>query len=386
MSLGGVAGGAINGVFAPLVLRSIAEYPAAIVAACFARPANAETSSDRDRMMDRVVPIALGAAAAAFALLSRARLVPVDFKFLVAAPVLVSYRWLHRPLRFAAGLGAIFLGSQLHPGAAGHVVAQERNFFGVVRVARDPGGEFVQIVHGHTVHGRQSTDPARKREPLTYFHPSGPAGDVFAHAARAFPGARVGVIGLGAGALAAYAQPASAWTFYEINPAVVRMANESFSFLRDAFPDGRGLRIVEGDARLRLQAEPDATFDLLVLDAFSSDAIPAHLLTRQAVALYAAKVTPDGFIAMHVSNRYLDLLAPIARLANDARLRALVRDDRGVTEEMIARGKSPSTWVALARSDRALDGLREAGWTELSAPAGPVWTDDFSNLVSAIRL
>jgi hypothetical protein len=295
-----------------------------------------------------------------------------------------------RPIRFASGLGAIFLAGALHPGPGGAPVHRERNFFGVLQVTNDRGGRFRQIVHGRVVHGRQSLDPARSREPLSYFHPTGPVADVFALFEDRAPPARVAVIGLGAGTMACYARPAQAWTFYEINPAVVRIATDPalFTYLRDCLPDPSALRIELGDARLMLELAPPAAFDLIALDAFSSDAIPVHLLTREAFALYFEKLAEDGVLAAHISNLYLDLAPVLAALADDAGRVAYVREDADVPEALSDRGKSSSTWVAMARSPTPLVDLilRNTGWTPLDRPRGArVWTDAYSDVLSAIR-
>lgn len=184
------------------------------------------------------------------------------------------------------------------------------------------------------------------------------------------------MIGLGVGSLAAYGRPGDTITFFEIDPAVIRVARDPrwFTFLNDC-PAGVP-RIVEGDARLRLADEPEAAFDLLVLDAFSSDAIPMHLLTREALALYRARLKPDGWLIVHLSNRYLGLGPIVGALARDAGMacRGLEDDDAS------APGQEASHWMILARDEAALGPLaRKALWNEPEIPANtPVWTDQRS--------
>ncbi len=384
LALGGVLGGLFNSLVAPLVFAGVAEYPLALVLALLCR------SGPGGRNV--VVPLALGAATAAGVLLARAAGLPPRLgPLLVALPFFANYvLGARRPARFALGLGAILLAATLHPGRLGETLAQTRNFFGVLKVTRDPGGEFVQIVHGRTVHGRQSTRPEHRRVPLAYYHPSGPAGDVFATVAERAPAARIAIIGLGAGALAAYARPGESWTFYEINPAVVEVATDPriFTFLADSFADRRAYALVLGDARLRLTEASAEHYDLLVLDAFSSDAIPAHLLTREAVALYESKLRPRGVIAAHVSNRFLDLTPVLAAIAEANGLAAFVRNDRAVPPDLLAAGKTPSTWIALVRDPRdgAVLARRDPAWTPLGPrPGSRVWTDDHSNLLGALN-
>jgi hypothetical protein len=224
--------------------------------------------------------------------------------------------------------------------------------------------------------------------PLTYYHQSGPIGQVM-HALEGDPRLdRVGFVGLGAGSLAYYSQPGQRWTFYEIDPSVIRIARDPrlFTFLRDA----RGtIDVVEGDGRLQLAAS-DATFGLLVLDAFGSDAIPLHLLTRQAMQIYRQRMQPHGIVALHVSNNYLDLEPVLANLARDADppWSCHVRNDQFLTDEDREAGKFPSVWIVLAARDEDLPAaLRTYPWRRASPRDDlPVWTDSWSNVWQVFRM
>ncbi|MBN8281478.1 MAG: fused MFS/spermidine synthase, partial [Gammaproteobacteria bacterium] len=289
-------------------------------------------------------------------------------------PAVVCCTLLDRPRRLALALaGVLAAGLWIQARWAGTFHA-ERNFFGVTRVARSGGGEFHQLVHGNTIHGRQYRDPARQGEPLTYYHRQGPLGSLFGEFQRRQPGGRVGVIGLGIGSMAAYARPSESWDFFEIDPAVIRVARDPawFSFLSAC--QAGSWRVVEGDARLRLGEMPDAGYDLLVLDAFSSDAIPVHLLTREALAVYRAKLKPDGWLAVHLSNRYLELEPVVAALADDAGWVSRSQDD---TAEGDFPGKEASHWMVLAADEAALGRLpRRSAWVPPSNDAGlEPWTD-----------
>ena len=195
------------------------------------------------------------------------------------------------------------------------------------------------------MHGAQRLDAGRRREPLTYYHRDGPLGQLF----RAV-GARsrtIGAVGLGVGTVACYRRPGQRWTFYEIDPLVERIARDQryFHYLAECAPDAE---IRTGDARLTLQGAPRAAYDLLILDAFSSDAIPMHLMTREALALYLDKLAPGGVIAWHVSNRNLDLAPIVADLAADAGVVAWLQTDQPSRAEL-AQYRTPSIWIALAR-------------------------------------
>jgi SAM-dependent methyltransferase len=235
------------------------------------------------------------------------------------------------------------------------------------------------------MHGQQATDPARRGEPLAYFTREGPAGDVFAFDGAAAP-RRVAVVGLGIGALAAYAGTGDDWTFLELDPDVVRVARDSGFFSHLADCRAERLRIVVGDGRIGLRAAPAGAFDRIILDAFGSDAVPIHLMTREAVAEYVARLAPGGVIAMNLSNRYLDLAPVVGALAREAGLSCRVRYDVNVTPAEKKAGREPSIWAVLARSESDLGGrLTGERWTRPVA-AGRAWTDDRADVLSALRL
>jgi spermidine synthase len=200
------------------------------------------------------------------------------------------------------------------------------------------------------------------------------------------PAKNIGAVGLGVGSLAALAQPGQVWTYFEIDPIVDQFAHDEryFTFLRDspATP-----RVVLGDARLTLAREADARFDLLFLDAYSSDAIPVHLVTREALALDLRKLAPGGVLAFHISNLHLDLEPVFANLARDAQLACLTRDDTDVPAELRAQGKAPSVWLVMARRADDLAPLaRDPRWRPGRTDARlAVWTDDYSSLLSVFR-
>ena len=229
---------------------------------------------------------------------------------LLAAAGAVGYSFRSRPLRFGLALAAIMAAGATYAKGSTRLLYTARSFYGTHKVMLEPPTTRT-LAHGNTTHGAQDLAPERRHEPLTYYHRTGPIGGVMAAWQGRPQRRRVGVVGLGAGSLAAYAAPGERWTFFEIDPAVIDTARDRglFTFVGDA----RGaVDVVPGDARLSLAATPDATFGLLVLDAFSSDGVPAHLLTREAFALYLRKLAPGGVIAVHLSNRYLDLESVVA--------------------------------------------------------------------------
>jgi hypothetical protein len=379
MSLGGVLGGAFNAIVAPLAFPGIWEYPLAIVLAAALRPRLAPGR----RSLDLVLPLLL----LAFVLVPVLAATPFgDFGLpgrllYFALAGMAAYAFRLRPVRFALGVGALLAVGLI--GGDNDVLYQERSFFGVARVEADEARGLVTLVHGTTLHGGRLTDPERVLEPITYYSAGGPIGDLFDFTR---PPARIAVVGLGTGTMACWTKPGDTLAFYEIDPAIVRIARDRryFDFLAGCAPEAR---IVLGDARLELAKAPDDAYDRIVIDAFSSDAIPVHLLTREAFALYLRKLSPDGILVVHISNRHLDLAPVVAALARDAGLAAVRRNDESTAEGVHTLRRTRSDFVALARRPAALAFLaHRPGWEEVdTAHAGRPWTDDYSDIVGALR-
>ena len=391
IAFGGALGGLFNVFLAPLLFRSLVEYPLGLVAAALLRPRPADAAGidrARGRRRDFVAPLALLAALAGGVWLLRRIAVQIDDRtetvalaVLLAGAGAAAYSFRGRPLRFGLGLAAIVLSGAFYAQGKTHLVFAARSFYAVHKVTRD-GPTTLKLASGNTLHGEQDLSPAMRREPLTYYHRASPIGDVMKAWAGSPARRRVGVIGLGAGTLAAYSEPGERWTFFEIDPVVVEVARDRFTYLGDA----RGeVNVVLGDGRLSLAAVPDGTFGLLVLDAFSSDAVPVHLLTREALALYLRKLAPGGLLAFHLSNRHLALAEIVAGGATAEGLVGLSRSG-GVTPAQESQGKSPSSWVVLVRAASDLAPLAPfAGWSPLPR-AGRAWTDDASSLWSVLDL
>jgi spermidine synthase len=302
-----------------------------------------------------------------------------------AVPALITLRQKRYPLRFAASIAAILCAGVLTASPFGETVFTARTFFGVNRVRVDAAQGYRFIFHGTTLHGMQSLDAARADEPLSYFHRSGPIGQIFRGVPAAAASPRVAVLGLGVGTLASYRAAGQDWTFYEIDPVVEEIArNEAFfTYLRTC---ASRCTVITGDGRISLaRAEPNA-YGMIVLDAFSSDAVPMHLMTKEALALYVSKLAEGGIIVFNISNWHLAFQDVLARLAGDAGLAALWQrepPDAG----SLRLGKFPSEWFIVARKAQDFGPLNEdPRWKIPTAPAAtPLWTDDFSNILSVIR-
>jgi SAM-dependent methyltransferase len=232
--------------------------------------------------------------------------------------------------------------------------------------------------------GCQRLEPEHRGEALSYYHRTGPIGAVLTRLEARDPPPPVAVIGLGVGTLASYGRQGQEVTFYEIDPAVIRIARDPalFSYLTDAEARGVKVNVLAGDGRLQLARAADGHFGLIVIDAFNGDAVPTHLLTREAVALYVCKLAPGGVVAFHVSNRWVKL-APV--LGDVATHMGLVGQSWYDTDND-APGKVASDWVLLARRDADLDAVADGHkWKPLAGAGGRMWTDDYSNVFDALR-
>ena len=276
------------------------------------------------------------------------------------------------------------LGSIVYAETQNRTLHVERNFFGTLSVRFDPASATRILYHGNTIHGRQFIDPNLHCEPLSYFHRDGPLGQIFEAFNSNAASPNVAVVGLGTGSMACYALPDQHWTFYEINPAVISIAQttEYFTYLQKCAV--APTKIVLGDARLQLQNAPDHHYGLIVLDAFNSDAIPIHLMTQEAITLYTSKLATGGMLAFHISNRSLKLDAVLADLAKRNSSMSLSFADG---EHDPVRGKDPSEWVVIAQHSPAFDSLaKNPRWRPLEGRTqSEAWTDDFSNILRVFR-
>ena len=403
VAVGGATGGLFTAVVAPVVFNDFFEYPIAIIGAALLRPALAAGRDRRSQIADLALPAALGAALlvgvgmlsslgilgrlnqmAVTSVASAGDLVRVLVVFAIPALVGAAFTW--RPVRFGLTTAVMLLLSLLPIGAQ-PTIFQQRDFFGVHKVVADASDQRHLLIDGGVIHGVQLTDPQVRDIPTSYYAATGPVGDFF-HAEQAVDAAwNVAVIGLGAGSIGCYAQPQQTWTYYEIDPVVVSIARNPslFTFLRDCTPHAD---IVLGDGRLTIARAPDHSYDLIVLDAFGGDAPPVHLLTREALQLYMAKLRPGGVLMFNVSNKYIDLASVLASGASAVSLNAYVRTDIDVTPAEAAASKFKSSWLLMAADPANLAGIPTSpGWHALAAsPQFPVWTDDFSDVLTVTRL
>ena len=397
LSLGGVLGGAASALLAPVLFRTVVEYPAALALSALARP----WGLTRPR---RLWPwLALGwclALMTVAVLINRppaavapwVQAIPFSSRgviILVLAEVAAILALLVRDRGPLFALAAVILivgndEARSHMDVLGHW----RGFYGVLRESRltSPGlgGEVHTLANGTTLHGAEAVAPAYRCQPLVYYGHETPIGQVMDREAQSKPAMEVGVVGLGAGTLTAYARTTDRFTVFEINPLVVRIARDArrFAYLTDC-AKGR-IDIVLGDARRRLLSQPDGRFDTLIVDAFSSDSVPSHLLTLEAVKLYLSKIKPDGVVLLHLSNRNLDLIRPA--LADGIAAGAITRVQRHFVDPRLPAFRESSEDAVILTRTKAGAALfaGDPRWRAERAGGVAPWTDDHTDLFGAL--
>jgi hypothetical protein len=373
IAVGGFVGGVFGNLVAPLLFRSITEYPLslALVAVLISVGDGGGTAlvAALRRPATWMRLLSTAALFTVWAVVARqATDPPTDWHLVPFALLMISLALMRLPGQFAAACACAALVNSLGVFPGVRTVETRRSFFGVVRVREADGKR--RLVHGTTWHGAQWIAPFDP-SPLLYYSPFSPLSRAVTLQR---PDAHLAVVGLGTGSVAYYSKPGQTLHFYEIDPIIEPMARRWFTFLGDA---KARVDVELGDARLTLGAAPDRSIDFLLVDAFSSDAIPVHLLTVEALRLYFAKLKPDGLIVLHVSNRHLDLV-PVLR-ANARQL--------GVSAAQIRYTPDAETTVqavALARTAAPLEELLARGWSEMGAGREVPWSDDRSNLLSVI--
>lgn len=400
MSVGGALGGLFCALLAPLLFDWPYEHPLLLVAAALLVPAPV-LRPFRNMWTGWPTAVVMAVAALAASWFSHQRLHGVlvlpdgrlaPLLLLVAGGIyLAAVTAIGRRPLFTALFAALILTlggwHQLDRSWSG---AHHRSFFGVYTVYQGSAERY--LMHGTTMHGQQSLLPQYAQVPMTYYAPQSGVGLVL-DAAPDLVGsaARIGFVGLGTGTLACYRRPAQDWTVFEIDPVVVDLARRRFTYLSRCAPD---IRVVLGDARLTLAAEPPGRFDLLAIDAFSSDAIPLHLLTREALRVYGRALPMEGVLLVHISNRFLDLEPVLAAIARAEGWHAAIRVYTPVGPQPRGQRFAGSIWVALSRSPERLRQVARLGgqpgqpaWRPLEERAGlSAWSDDFASVLPVLHL
>jgi hypothetical protein len=384
MSIGGVLGGFGASIVAPAVFNDRWEYPL-LVGVALLWLGRKKLPWSGTWWLGGLGGLG-GLASAAICVLG-GRVVPDGFDVVtvtfVAALTLVGCVVTRMPRYGMPALVAVGLITTTAVSTAQGIVARHRCHFASYWIAEKttPAGAFNVLYHGRVRHGAQATEPSMRHIPMSYYHPNGPAGDLFGAIAEAGDTRRVGVVGLGVGALAAYALPGQEMTFYEIDPVVSEIAHDEayFTYLADCAGE---CQVVIGDGRVRLSEERDGAFQLLVLDAYNSDSIPTHLLTVEAMELYMRKLADDGILLLHVSNTFLDVGRVAENVAATCGL-AVARYSWWPREARLKQlPVDRADYIAVARNRTVLNGRLDSRWKKrVGDPDGTVWTDDYANIL-----
>jgi hypothetical protein len=391
MSIGGVLGGVFNTLVAPVVFNRVVEYPITMFLACLMLPVvKLKQDTFSEKLLDVFLPLLLAGFVCAIFIGSQMMelsngLTLLAFFFVPVAVCCFSFKT--RPIRFALAFGVVLLSLGYFTDMyKGNQLYASRNFFGVKRVVANPARGIRFLYHGTTVHGSQFLDPTYQKLPLSYYHPTGPIGDVFAAYNRADLIQPVAIVGLGTGSISSYATPQDHFVFYEIDPDIEQIARNAryFNFLSGM---KGSFEVVLGDARLALANAHAHEYGMIILDAFSSDAIPVHLLTKEALELYLTKIKTNGVLVFHISNRFLDLEPLMGCLAKKLGLFCLIRKDVSIKQEDKYAGKTPSVYVVMGRKGPVVNQLiHNAEWNKVTVRQKiPIWTDKYSNLIDLLK-
>ncbi|WP_374534726.1 spermidine synthase [Phenylobacterium sp.] len=383
MSFGGVVGGSFNAFLAPIIFSNVWEYPLVLALACLARPGFGAVPPWRWMVF------AAGAAAAVAAPIvvmktHDAETIANGLLILAALCAIVgqSRMWLFFGLVVFISISAQAVGDRVD------VRQSWRSFFGVLQQSEMPvpgmKGQVRMLSHGTTLHGAQAQHPDYDCRPLVYYAPETPIGQVFTRAWDQPTAHRIGAVGLGTGSVAAYTRPGDSLSFFEIDPLVIWIATDPRHFSYTSACAGGKIDYVLGDARLTLAKQPPGSFDILLIDAFSSDSIPAHLLTVEAMRMYLSKLKPDGVLILHLSNRNLDLRGPAMAVAEAAGGYALIQR-HNIDKKSPPLWESPEDAIIVTRSLAALEPYEaDKRWSQTDPLAARPWTDDYTNIAGAL--
>ncbi len=401
MSLGGVVGGSFNAFIAPVIFNNVWEYPLVLALSCLARPFGSgrlerwQWISLGSGIAGALATMVFGALAYWGPINSTIHLTAISGQDLMLLGVKLGLALAMVMAFILRARALIFFGLILLLSISAEVVGDKmdvrtswRSFFGVIRQSemhvQGLGGQVRMLSHGTTLHGAQAINPDYDCRPLVYYAPETPIGQVFLERRLDPRPLRIGVVGLGTGAVSAYTRPQDHLTFFEIDPLVIRVSTDPKHFSYTTTCAEGKIDYVLGDARQTLAKQPADQFDILLIDAFSSDAVPAHLLTVEAVKGYLAKIRPDGVIIMHLSNRNLELRSPAMAVARAAGAQSMV-------QRHTAAAKSPVLWessedaVIIGRNAAALSAFAaDKRWQPGDPDAARPWTDDYTNLIGAL--
>ena len=388
MSVGGVLGGVFNSLIAPFLFILPLEYTLVLALSMMAPFIAGDFNFRVSEALRHYRLVLLAVVAAVTAMMA-----PASTAVVVIMMVLMLYALLTLRYKYSAFIVALLGVLLCDPGfnwtslsATMHI---ERNFFGVIRVGQTERGGMRALYHGPTLHGTQAQNETYRLVPISYYAATSPGGQVFGmvEALREGQPQKIAILGLGLGSVACFVSPQRDFVFYEIDPAIQRVAEDKnlFTYLSDC---GSPYEVKIGDGRLRIKDAPDGSYDMIFLDAFSSDSIPVHLLTREAFALYFRKLKPEGLIVVHISNRFMDLAPLVAAQAKDSGAHVWFNSNSSSLAAPPDIMIQASIFGIMTKGDKMnnLIATRFKEWQPYHGPVIQPWTDDYANIFTLMWL
>jgi predicted O-methyltransferase YrrM len=392
MALGGAVGGIFVTIVSPMLFKNIIEYPVTLFLALLVLTKFSFDRSQPKRNMwgllwliDLLAILILFVAASKFYGINNGTFTQLLYIFVPSAIIVFTFR--KNPWRFALAYGTLLVAIGLTTNEGNNqLVYQSRNFYGSKRIVENEGKTGRAMFHGTTLHGAQYLDAPMQIEPVAYYNRKGPLGDIFDVLSKKEKKLSIAVVGLGTGTVASYVGAGSKVTFYEIDSAIKEIADDKqyFTYLRNIQGD---YEIAVGDGRLLLNKSSNGTYDMIFLDAFNSDSVPVHLMTREALSIYKAKIKTDGILVFHITNRFIDLKPVLASHAHHFEMAAVTRYDR-ITGSENQKDRLSSEYAVLSLKTSAVTNtlLDSYGWKSLgSGVTMSPWTDQYSNVVSLFK-
>ncbi|PZP55250.1 MAG: hypothetical protein DI586_07435, partial [Micavibrio aeruginosavorus] len=387
MSIGGALGGVFNSLIAPVLFKLPYEYYIVIILSLFARYASSPLIKDpeykpKSKLHELMLfpgVLLLGCAASFIDhFLTRGGFVVVT--------LIASMFLLNRRVAFVTTVGIILL---FNPPSSWLRIRDSvlitRNFFGVLRIQDYKDSGMRVLSNGTTTHGAQAIDHNFKKIPLTYYHPAGSVGDIFSVLDTSNKPQKIAALGLGIGSIACYTHPDRSFDFYEINQQVVDVSEDRnyFTYLKDC---GSPYNIILGDARHKIMEAPDQNYDMIFVDVFSSDNIPIHVMTLEAIEGYKKKLKPGGFIVIHVSNRFFDLQKEVTALGRATGMTVLTRYAMGGKVLGTSIEHNPNIYTVMSDNPEIIKKFRSMKWKNMKIPYDMrPWTDDYANIIRAFK-
>ena len=392
MSFAGMLGGMFNTFIAPFIFSSVYEYPIMIIAALLLRPNLTLTTESPYKQLGLQTAFPAAIFLCGLVIYAITGNLGHHIDTIGAGLILLAgltYAFREKPVTLSLLTGVIIIFTLALHSLLTSTLHQQRTFFGVLSIRestlvneQNQPEKYHEFFHGTTKHGAQRLTASQQQVPLTYYSRPGPIGQLFKIYEKENQNWVIGAVGLGAGALACYSQPKQNWSFYEIDPTVVEIAKNTnyFKYLQLC---GKNIQMKVGDARLSLIKEQEKKFDLLIMDAFSSDSVPTHLLTQEALQLYFSKLKPTGILAFHITNRHLSLKKVLADHARQLNYSALIQEFKPQNHVPLVIA---TDWVVMAKNKERLAPLQQSqmgNWEKLPLYFGmKPWTDDFTNIIS----